>query len=107
VVVVAVDDIGPVAGRLARDLGVEAVSGVVALVVSAEAAGALAKVGLTELGIGASRGGAVAVGHRALLPLAGPAAPLTLEASSCLYRPFAPGHGPVTACGRVALEPRN
>ncbi len=90
-VVVAVDEIGDVARRLAPD----ATSGAVATLVTASADGAVARIASVELTIAAAataeRG---PVGHLALLPLVADVCPASLAASS-----------PPAARARVGLTP--
>jgi 3-oxoacyl-[acyl-carrier-protein] synthase II len=105
VVVVAVDEIGPVATRLAMDLRVEATTGVVAAVLSADPSGAIAKLGACGLGVGAGTAAPIRTGHTALLPLLRDPLPRVLEASSCDY-PL-PRHGSVRGWARVELLPQN
>jgi 3-oxoacyl-[acyl-carrier-protein] synthase II len=105
-VVVGVDDVGPFVTRMAKALGVAATSGVVALVLSADPRGAIASLGPTELGVGASREEPVVCGHHALMPLLDAELPRVLEASSCDFAPSSglPGVG---AWARAVLIPRD
>jgi 3-oxoacyl-[acyl-carrier-protein] synthase-1/3-oxoacyl-[acyl-carrier-protein] synthase II len=92
VVVVAVDDAGPVTRALYGD-GI--VSGAVAFLVSATPRDAIARVGRIELTRGRPAAGPVAAGHRALVPLAlGATAPGELACAS-----------PPDAYALVGLEP--
>lgn len=94
IVVVAADEAGPTARAFAGDA---LANGVVALVVSADPAGAVARMGRIELarGRGVSVSGADArFGHRALLPLAAARVPRELTSAS-----------PPDAFARIALDP--
>jgi 3-oxoacyl-[acyl-carrier-protein] synthase-1/3-oxoacyl-[acyl-carrier-protein] synthase II len=94
IVVVAADEVGPTARAF---IGDELAHGAVALVVSSEPAGAIARVGRIELARGV-RGvpapGHAPFGHQALLPLVSKHVPLELVSAS-----------PPDASARVALEP--
>ncbi|HZU81453.1 MAG TPA: hypothetical protein VE987_00980, partial [Polyangiaceae bacterium] len=91
IVVVGVDWAGPMTAALA---GAHLRSGAVAVLVSADARGARARVEETTLRRGAPCPGPVAAGHLALLPLAGAHPPRALEGAS-----------PPDAWARVALLP--
>jgi len=90
IVVVAADEVGPTARAFAGDT---VVHGAVALVVSSDPAGAVARVGRIELTRGVSAAGDAPFGHRALLPLASTPVPHELVSAS-----------PPDAFARVALE---
>lgn len=90
VVVVAVDEAGPATRALSGDA---LQSGAVAVLLSADASGARARVGALELRRGAPAVGPVAAGHRALLPLLADALPGVLACAS-----------PPDGLARIALE---
>jgi 3-oxoacyl-[acyl-carrier-protein] synthase-1/3-oxoacyl-[acyl-carrier-protein] synthase II len=79
VVVVAVDEVGPVTRALA---GSAVRSGAVALLLSTDGSGALARVGTLQIRRGERAPAAVAPGHLALLPLVAARGPCELECSS-------------------------
>lgn len=89
VVVVAVDDVGPMSRALAGDA---IRCGAVALLVSSEAAGARARVGAVTLRRGVPAFVALPAGHLALLPLVGGELPGAVESTT-----------PPDAFARVAL----
>ncbi|HEX8796405.1 MAG TPA: beta-ketoacyl synthase N-terminal-like domain-containing protein [Polyangiaceae bacterium] len=91
VVVVAVDEVGPTARAFAGDTLAQ---GAVALLVTASAEGAVARVGALELARGVPIPGGAPAGHQALLPLASRPVPRELVSAS-----------PPDAFARVALEP--
>ncbi len=78
-VVVAVDEVGPVSGALA---GPALTSGAVATLVTADPSGALARIGAVSLRRGVSAPVPIGPGHQALLPLARGSPPSRLESSS-------------------------
>ena len=82
VVVVAVDEVGPVVSAMCARLGVTATSGAVAALVSSSADGAAFRIDDARVGLGyADFGPSVGIGHQALLPLLEPrSSPLVLEA---------------------------
>jgi hypothetical protein len=106
-VVVSADDIGPVVGRLARALGIDATSGAAALVVSADPRGSVARVVAARCGAGPERSGApILCGHRALVPLTRRPLPAVLEARSPdLARDATSDVGEVVSWARVELSP--
>jgi 3-oxoacyl-[acyl-carrier-protein] synthase-1/3-oxoacyl-[acyl-carrier-protein] synthase II len=79
IVVVAVDEVGPVTRALG---GTGARSGAVALLLSPDGAGALARVGTLQLRRGEAASAPVSPGHLALLPLVAVSGPCKLECSS-------------------------
>jgi 3-oxoacyl-[acyl-carrier-protein] synthase-1/3-oxoacyl-[acyl-carrier-protein] synthase II len=89
-VVVAADEVGPTARAFAGDA---LAHGAVALVVSSEPAGAIARVGRIELARGVTAPSGAPVGHQALLPLVSKPVPQELVSAS-----------PPDASARVALE---
>jgi 3-oxoacyl-[acyl-carrier-protein] synthase-1/3-oxoacyl-[acyl-carrier-protein] synthase II len=91
VVVVGVDEAGTATHALCGDA---LQSGAVAVLLSAEPAGALARVGRLQLRRGEPAGARLDAGHRALLPLVTSAAPWDLACAS-----------PPDAVARVTLEP--
>jgi 3-oxoacyl-[acyl-carrier-protein] synthase II len=95
-VVVAADDVGPTVARMAGTLGIDVGPGAVAVVLSADPRGAIARVTRAACGLShQERAGSVAAGHRALLPLVGASAPASLRATSSGI------HGAVTGWARV------
>jgi 3-oxoacyl-[acyl-carrier-protein] synthase-1/3-oxoacyl-[acyl-carrier-protein] synthase II len=91
IVVVAADEVGPTARAFAGDT---LVNGAVALVVSSEPAGAIARVGRLQVARGATTPSHASAGHQALLPLASKPVPRELVSTS-----------PPDASARVTLEP--
>jgi 3-oxoacyl-[acyl-carrier-protein] synthase II len=92
IVVVSVDDVGPTTRALSGEWSVQA--GAVAVLVSARAEGARARVGAIELRRGVPTTGIHAAGHLALQPLLEPRLPCELVGSS-----------PPDGFARVALAP--
>jgi 3-oxoacyl-[acyl-carrier-protein] synthase-1/3-oxoacyl-[acyl-carrier-protein] synthase II len=90
-VVVAADEVGPTARAFAGDA---LAHGAVAMVVSSEPAGAIARVGRIELARGVTAPSGASAGHQALLPLVSKPAPQELVSAS-----------PPDASARVVLEP--
>jgi 3-oxoacyl-[acyl-carrier-protein] synthase II len=94
VVVVGVDEVGPVTRALLSPAGQGLRSGAVAVLISAQPRGARARVGPVSLRRGSPPSGPWAPGHTALIPLLGGTVPPCVES-----------FGPPDAHARVVLEP--